>query len=351
MGGFQGVAAGLASTGEGIGTGVENALNEALKIRAQTFGEQMQSGELALRQAQLKQTYDIAQQQHELGRQQLIQSGWRDLGPTVEGGQYYRTFYNEATKQTSRLPIEGTPPDSPAALLNYYRTVRGMTDDNGKPVFTDLQAKQVAFKMPQLYREGPVGMMEGFRDYAKDSLGYDDVKSQKFAQQQLDLIYGRGAYIRSMFGNYPGQGANMTGWTANEQREYKAYQDEEGRQERMLTAIAERQIAALSSSMLAMDPEALQKKIQEIEQGLMTQLEPFHTATINKQNEISQRHPGAAPSTRISGQPNITIENEPVPAGAPPATNQRDGSRLIINGTPSKWVARGGKWVDSTKTR
>lgn len=280
MGGFQAVTAGLGQAGEDMGKGLNDALNQALKVQFQNHTIAMGEGDLALRQAAQRQTYDIAQQAHDLTRSQIIAFGWKDLGTTLDptSGQYTRTFYNEQTKETSRLPVQGTPPDSPAGLMSYYKSLSGMQDEGGKPMFTPLQAKQIAFKMPQLYREGPAGMMEGFRDYAMQNLGMDEKAAQKFAQTNFDIVYGRGGYFHYGAGGAKSQ--DMSGWTANEQREYKSMEAQVIGTERMLTKLAETRIAS------SLDPT----EQADIQKELIESLGPLYKQLSDKQSEISGRH-------------------------------------------------------------
>lgn len=301
MGGFQAFSEGVGATGEQLAGGMQNALNEALKVRAQLHGEQMDAAHLALAQAGQQQAYNLAQQQHELTRQQIIQQGWRDLGPTVENGQYSRTFYNDNTKQYSRVPIQGNPPDSPGAAMNYYAMLKSIVDDKNHPAFTDDQAKRIAFRMPNLYREGPVGMMEGFRDLGRDlassgttkikgGLGQDiDLSTpegiQAFAQDQQDLVYGRGGYFRSLWGS-SAAGRDMTGFTTGEAREYKAAEDGLNSYAQMLEKAAGLQM----QSILGLDPS----KVKDINDNLIQQFIMLQGMKDDKYNEIlGRRNPQA----------------------------------------------------------
>lgn len=297
MGGFQAVAAGLGEAGEQTGQGINQAITEALKVRAQTHLEDVDKAHITLAQQAQQQAYQIAQQQHELTRQQIISNGWKDMGSTVgPDGKYVRNFYNDQTKENRAIPMSGTPPDSPQNLVNYYKTLRGMTDGKGTPLFTDMQSKQVAFKMPQLYREGPVGMVEGFRDHATELLeqGIKQVKipgigkidistpqgAANYAQAMMDVIYQRGmmsAYLRSQT-----QGRDMTGFTPGEQRDYKSA--EAGLDS--YSSILQKTVGAALASEL--NPQ----KRDEMMKTMLTQTEAIEGAKVDKYNEIvARRHP------------------------------------------------------------
>lgn len=346
MGGFQAVASGLGEGGEQLAQGTNNALNEALKVRSQLFNEQQQTGELNLRQAALQQSYNIAQQQHELARQQMLNSGWVHSGTVLgQDGQYYQTFSNPRTGETSRMAYNGVPPDSPAGQMNYYRSLLNLKGDDGKPMFNDLQAKQVAFKMPQLYREGPVGMMQGFADYAKDNLGITDPnKAQEFAQKQLDIIYGRGGYFRWGAG---GLGANhdLTGFTPGEKREYDAAVGPLKLQEQMLTKVMNAQMAA------TFDPTA-QAQISDRFLPAIMQLES--QAQSKYQEILSRRNPQAGTQipdmAKLFAMMGIHMPGTPggwqVPPGAPSAAGQPNGAKLRGPNNEILAIAENGTWTN-----
>lgn len=308
MGAFQAVAAGLGQAGENAGQGMNDALTQALKVRAQQHLEDMDTAHLNLanRAQDFQQSFQTAaqhqaatqfQQGHELAREQLIQSGWKDLGSQLDpgSGKYFRTMYNDNTKQTTKIPLDGVPPDSPAGQISYMKTLQGLTGDDGKPMFTPMQAKQVAFKMPNLYREGPAGTVQSFIDDAKDfaangtknvsipGIGKFDITSPQgqtnYATAMLSTIHPGGLY-RSLNGTPGGKPLDQTGWTANEQREYKATADQAGRTEAALTKLMEVQISN------TLDPNAQ----QAISGRFMDQIQSVWKNADAKQAEINARH-------------------------------------------------------------
>lgn len=295
MGGFQAVASGLGEAGEQTGQGINNAINEALKVRQQTHLEDVDKAHITLAQQAQQQAYIVAQQQHELMRAQILQAGWKDMGATVgSDGKYARNFYNEQSKEQRSIPMNGTPPDSMENMLNHYKTLSGLKDENDNPLFTPMQAKQVAFKMPQLYREGPVGMLEGFTDYAKEKgdagikaikvpgFGTVDITTPQgqahFGQTMMDTIYQRSL----MAAMYRTQNVDHTGWTANDKREFDAVANQNKIMEQMFLKIAETRM----NSIAGMDPEA-QKAMQK---ELMDNVLPLYKQTQEKEDEINARH-------------------------------------------------------------
>lgn len=337
MGGFQAVASGLGEGGEQLGTGINNAEQMALKLRQQSHLENVDAQHIALAQALQKQQYDIANQQHELMRQQILQNGWAHVGTVKEGEQYFQVFQNPRMpqgQQNMKLPYNGVPPDSPESLVGYYKTLRGMTNESGNPMFTDEQAKKIAFKMPNLYKEGPAGIVQGFREDAAEQaengiksiripgLGSFDITTPKgqadYAQAVLSTIHPGGLY-RALNG---GAGANkdMTGWTAGELREYKPLEEKARRSEELLKSLA---VAQMN---MTFDP----KQQESIRQQLLEQTASIWKEPEEKYSEISNRH--HAP---------IAFQ---VPAGAPPATGLKDGTPL--NDSRGRVVARAkdGKW-------
>lgn len=296
MGGFQGIASGLGEAGEQLGTGINNAEQMALKLRQQSHLENVDAQHIALAQAIQKQQYDLANQQHELARYQIMQNGWAHVGTVKEGNQYFQVFQNPRMpqgQQNMKLPYNGTPPDSPESLMSYYRTLREMKNESDQPLFTDTQAKQVAFKMPNLYREGPSGIVQGFREDAAEQaengvkaikipgLGSFDITTPKgqadYAQAVLSTIHPGGLYraLSAGAGN-----KDTTGWTPNEMREYKPLEDKARRQEEILKSLA---VAQMN---MTFDP----KQQGSIRQQLLEQTDSIWDEPDKKYAEINGRH-------------------------------------------------------------
>jgi hypothetical protein len=336
MGAFQAVASGLGEAGEQLGQGANAALNDALKVRSQMMEEQYRSGELDLRRQQLQQQGQIANQQQDLMRNYYIQQGWRDMGVSMDPGtgNYSRSFYNETTKESTTVPVSGVPPDSPQGLMAYYKNIRGMQDDKGNPLFSDLQAKQIAFKMPQLYREGPVGMMQGFRDYAAElaDQGMTNIKSstgkqldistpegqQAFAQDQIDLVYGRtGFFHYGMGGVAGGRPVDMTGFTAGEKREADATLAPLKQQEHAITGLMN---AAMANTYTPDQRAAVQ-----------AQFMPALMEIYNKEQEVlnsikARRGPAVSPEQSTAIKNLMGATGMQPPAGAPQATPPAGGA-------------------------
>lgn len=224
MGGFQAVASGLGEAGEQGGQGVNQALNEALKVRQQNFIETNAANEIALRYKQLQQQGTLEGQRNDLLRQQIIQFGWKDLGLTLDPktNTYNRTFYNEGLPEGQNkrtIPMQGEPPDSLENQLARYQTLINQNKDDGSPMFSAAQAKQIVFKMTKDY-QGGADQMRGFIDLAKDEYGLEGDAAIKKAEQLYGETVGRGGYFRYAAGL--GNPKDLTGLTPGEMREYNA---------------------------------------------------------------------------------------------------------------------------------
>jgi len=302
--GLQGVLSGIGEGGEQAGQGLNAALNEALKVRAQQHQENVDTAHINLAQAAQQQAYTLAQQQHELMRQSMLQNGWTHTG-TVKGvdGNYYQQFDNPRMpvgSQTTRIPYNGTPPDSLEAMLNNYKQLK----EQG---FEDTRAQQLAFKAVNLYRTDPAGLLQEYSKYAKElneekgvtkvpvfGFGNIDISTEagqaKYAQAMNDSGRGYATLLRSLMGYGPKQN-DMTGWTANEQREYKAVEAQQKLEEETLMKFYTLQMGLPT----AMDPNVQ----NQIRQSMLEASSKSSKALQDKQDEINGRHnktgPGAAP--------------------------------------------------------
>lgn len=305
MGGFQAVAAGLGQTGEELGAGQNAALNEALKVRAQLHSEQMDTSHLALAQAGQQQALAIAQQQHELMRQQMLQSGWTHTG-TVKGadGLYYQQFDNPRMppgQQTSRIPyVGGVPPDSPEGLMQSYKYYANQKDDNGEPLLSHREIIKKVMGLDDLYHQGPAQVIQGFREdaeaQAKKGLKYIEVPGYgkvaidtpngqaRYAQINADSYWGKGAFLRASMG-IGGKPIDMTGWTKQEVGEYKSFEAEIARKEQAAAKFGE---SAMANSIQAMsDPAGAATSGFDAYNAMV---EPLHAQLQAKQEEINARH-------------------------------------------------------------
>lgn len=240
MGTFQAVASGLGEAGEQAGQGYNQALNEALKYRQQAFMEKQAGVQSDFQNRQLDQSYKLAQQQHDLFHQQMVAQGW-DAGVVTKDpntGKYMRTYTNKQTGEQRTLPEVGNPPDSAEAHLETYKMLKEQGWDDNK-------AMQAAFKVGNLYRTDPVGMAQEWQDRAKQLFEDKGVKSvpiigygkvdistpagqANYAQIMVDgNTRSAAAMARAMYGNGAGvaNGRNMDGFTADEAREFKAYEE------------------------------------------------------------------------------------------------------------------------------
>jgi len=224
MGAFQAIASGLGETGEQAGQGINQALNEALKVRQQNFVEQNAAREMEFRYNQLQQQGSLEGQRNDIYRQQILQSGWKDLGLTIDPktNLYSRTFYNDQLPEGQNkrvVPITGTPPDSLEAQMARYQTLINEKKDDGSPMFTSTQAKQIVFKMTKDY-QGGADQMRGFLDLAHDEYGLEGQAAIKKAEQLYGETVGRGGYFRYASGL--GNPKDLTGLTPGEMRDYNA---------------------------------------------------------------------------------------------------------------------------------
>lgn len=344
MGGFQAVTAGLGEAGEQTGQGINQAITEALKVRAQTHLEDVDKAHITLAQQAQQQAYTIAQQQHELTRQQMIANGWKDIGITSSpDGKYTRTFYNDQTKETRAIPMQGVPPDSMEGMLNHYKTLGGIKDENGQPMFTPMQLKQIAFKMPNLYKEGPAGMLEAFTDIAKQRFGEGqkatlvpgfgkiDITTPEgqahFGQVMMDTIYQRSLMAAMWRSQHP---ADQSGWSSNERNEYNGILNKNKMMESLYLKMAE----ASMNSIQGMNPEFA----AQTQKTLIDSVKPLYDEIQSKEEEINARHNRGTPTSIPGG-------GDQPPAGAPSAKGVQDDTPLLQRGKPSGWVAKGGVWV------
>lgn len=308
MGGFQAVASGLGEAGEQEGQGLNQALNQALKVQLQNHNISMDQSNLALRQLQAKQSYDVAQQSHDLTRQQMLENGWTHTG-TVKGadGQYYQQFDNPRMppgQQTRTIPYSGggVPPDSFEAHLAQRQQLINQGVDKDK-------AAEIAFKVAGLYRTDPAGLVKEYQQLAKDMNEDNDISTvpvfgfgkidistpegqAKYAQAMIDSGRGMAPLLRGMMG-LGGKPTDMTGWTANEQREYKALESEVNRKtqnvEKMMGIYG--QATFMPGSSLN-DLKDVTKQMDDLQTPLFKQLE-------DKAEEINARH-GRAVSNTVS---------------------------------------------------
>lgn len=310
MGGFQAVAAGLGSGVEDAAQGINAGYNTALKTADIQHGWQQDLVRNKLAQQIADQNALNAQQSHDLMRQQLIQEGWRDAGVARNpAGKYVRTLINPnlpAGQNQRTFEEPGVPPDSPEAMLGNYRNLVGMQGNDGKPVFTDMQAKEIAFRSTNLYRTDPAGIVKGFRDDAADlaskgttnvqipGMGKYDISSAagqaKYGQAMADLYWGHGGIFRAMnpmaYLRSSGKLADTTGFTAGEKREFDASAKP------LLSQIQYLEMAMRAESANTFDPASSQavtaKYLPQIMQ-LESQLEQVKTG-------IASRRSGGGPN-------------------------------------------------------
>lgn len=249
MGTFQAIASGLGETGESLGQGQNQALTEALKVRAQAHLEDMDTAHLALAKAGQEQAYNIAQQQHDLFRQQLLQNNQEDLGLAFDSstGGYVRNMRDKTTNKITGYPLgPGVyPPDSPEMQMANYKRLLNMTKDgtpDGEKVFTSTAARNKAFAITARYGLSPVDQLQGFREDGEDlkdrgvttlhipGFGTVDFRKpgavEQYAQweNQAQHPQGLGSLLRAETGL---KQVDTTGWTANEQRQYRAAENRE----------------------------------------------------------------------------------------------------------------------------
>lgn len=304
MGGWQAAFSGLGQTGEDLGAGMNQALTEALKVRAQTHLENMDQSHLALAQAGQKQAYDLAQQQHELMRQQLLQNNQEDLGLAFDAktGGYVRNMRDKTTNKITGYPLGPNvyPPDSPEMQMISYKNLVNMTKDGtptGPKVFTAEQAREKAFNLAKNYRLDPVSQLQAFREdgqqlkddgVARVSIpGFGVVDFSKpgaveqYAQWQLQAQrpQGLGALLRA---ETMGKPIDQTGWTANEQREYKV--------EEFKAKQAEQQALAMYREQLQLPMNWSEEGQKRLHDALIQATQEAQKGVDTKEAEIGARH-------------------------------------------------------------
>jgi len=356
MGNFQAVAAGLGGTGEDLGTGSNQALNEALKVQLQQHQIGMDQAHLALAQAALTQQGTLAQQSHDLTRMQIMQNNQEDLGVTLDPktGRYFRNFRDKTTNEIRQLPLaeNAVPPDSPTGQMAYFQTLINQRKDPDDPsserLFSDTQAKQIAFKMPQAYRTDPAGVMTGFQELVREEpYNLTGTAAIKKAEQLYAEYVGRGGYFRWANGGL-GNSKDLTGFTAGEKRQYDAEVGPLKLQEQMLQGVMRSEMGT------AITPQQSQDIAAKYMPALM-QLYSQEQSII--QNIKGKRNPGAQNQIpdlsnlyKMMGvtPPGAAGGAFQPPPGAPSAQGQQDGALLKDNNGKTLAVARGGQWVAPT---
>jgi hypothetical protein len=299
MGAFQGVAAGLGSAGEDIGKGANDALTQALRVQAQEHAISHDDATLALAQAGQTQQYNLAQQNHEFQRQNMLNQGWTHAGTTYDNGQYYQVYNNPRTGESSRIPYQGTPPDSPEGTLRAFHTLSSAVDDNGNRLFTDRQVKEKVLGLHDLYRTDPAGVVSGFREEANDlfenqgipkvrvpGFGQVDISTPKgqadYGQMMSDSYWGKGSFLRAAMGFGPGKQVDTTGWTKQEMNEYNGLAQQTDKLEQLYTELAKANMATV------MDPTGKQQR--DVQADLMSTMQPMWAQLEAKRDEINGRH-------------------------------------------------------------
>ena len=302
----QAIESGIGEAGEQAGQGINQAIIEAQRIKQQ---QDTQANTLTqLDQAQQRinleklgqqQTYGLAKSQQDLYRENIMRQGWNHAGTVKDGnGQYYQVYDNPNMppgQQTTRIPYNGIPPDSMEAQIANFHDLQ----DQG---FEPEKAMQIAFKQAGLYRNSPAEQLGEWQKAAQSLFEDKGVKSvpvfgygnidistpegqAKYAQAMADSgSRGAAAYIRATMGNGAGVGksnVNMTGWTPNEQREFKSLEAEVLKQESAFSNIYDR---ALSNSF---DPVADAEKIAKLYQE---KVGPYQAQLEAKRAEIDARH-------------------------------------------------------------
>jgi len=302
MGAFAaGIASGVGKGGEDFATGDIAARREDLNttiqqhlMRIQDSQADVAQKELALRSRQADQSFQLAQQQHDLYRTSILDAGFRDGGvmqnvdPATNQpipGSYSRIFTNPRTNETRKLPVPGIPPDSPEGVQNHFKSLAGMKDESGKPIFNNIQAAQIAFRTPQLYREGPAEVYKSFQDIGADKFPDDPDKASKFGKNLWDEYTGKAGFFH--YGQGATAGRDMSGFTAGEKREYDA---------------ATRPIEQMKTSIMRMAAAEMQATLDPTQQAnvsgrYLMMLQSLEEQESRKFDEIQQRRNPNAPNS------------------------------------------------------
>lgn len=361
MSAFQGALAGIGSTGEQMATGEQAAQEFALKsalakstIAAQTARSGVEQGQLELAKSGQQQAYTLAQQQHELYRQSLIDQGWKDNGVTIVGqdsatgmSKYQRNFVNMRDGSTRAIPVQGVPPDSQEGVMNFYRTLTGLKDDKGNPQFNNIEAAQIAFRTPQLYRQGPAEQYKGFQQIGQDQFPDDPKKAAAFGKNLWDEFVGKAGYFHYGPGasSLTGGGRDMTGMTAGEQRLYKSTVGPIEMQEKfiMMSASKESSMAVNAEQQQAvwqkyqpqiqmLEDQANSARMQIIGSRAGKLVSPGLLSTVGAK---PQAGPAAGPAAASSF----------TPTGAPPAKGLPDGAKWYDGQGNLAATVKSGAWV------
>ena len=252
MGAWQAALSGIAGAGKDVATGRIASRDELLKAQDTYNKWQMDIGNLAARNKESdiqakgqERQFELGKEQnrltgisHEYYRQQLIQNGYKDLGAQEvldaagnKTGKWERRFQNlnpsllkPGEQATVTIPLSGPPPDTMEGSMEFYKKLTGMKGADGQPIFDSQDAATIAFKAPQLYRQGPAEMYKSFyglKQWMDQQTGnkFTPAGGMKFAKDLVDLYLGRGAYFHYGPG---GTGQPGEGLTANEKREFDA---------------------------------------------------------------------------------------------------------------------------------
>lgn len=340
----QALASGIGEGGAQVATGAINAQDKALQVAQMQHNWQQDAIKNSLAQQQLAQTNSIAQQQHDLARQQLISNGYLDMGTTLDPvtQQYTRTLYNKYTNQTIKLPVQGIPPDSPAGQLNYYKQLLQMKDDKNQPIFNPFTAMQTAFKMPAAFQKGPAELMAQWRQDAQSlySQGVTKVTGpngklidistptgqQEYAQAQVDLQSGRAGYYHYGPGSLGlGAGRDMTGFTPGEKRQFDAQTTSLKAQQQTLLSEMNREVAA---TLNPVDQPAVIARYTPQLQTVDANIQNVYNS-IRMQRFGSVQLPGQGGAAQpVNGQPaQQSVVQPPRPANVPVGWTYKNGPK------------------------
>lgn len=333
MGAFQAIASGIGQMGQDIGTGEALAKEDFQKSALLKHTMEQDRAKQALAELTQKQNYGIAQQQNELFKQQMIQSGWQHAGTVKNAsGQYETRFYNPRNGEIKVMPHGGgVPPDSfEAKFSNYKALIEQVADMKKKGVDVDIdnmEAFRAAFGMGGQPRD-PVAQLSAYAEWAKtlNGRGMKTVNVPGIGNVDITTPAGQANYAQQMMVSGPRlmyQMANqanrdLTGFTAGERRELATVQA-------MIAPnlkAAEDEMTKRLAGIEAYQPGGVEKIHDEAAKARIRYSKPYNDLI----NEIRQRH---------GLQPIKYDLSEPIPTPKQPQKEEEGWFDRLFSSSPA----------------
>lgn len=210
MGGFQSTAAALGGAGQDIATGAIANTEQKHKFLMDYLANQARSRQLDTEAAQQRSTATYQQGQlandaaaRKLQQQQFELSGYKDFGTTQvlkPDGSYdhtervYRNLINGHEVRSPEEPLTG-----PIASTAHYNTLKGLKGSDGKPLFTDEQARGIAFSIPK----SELATYQDYLSIAKQQFPSDPQKAMSRANELMEMHLKNTEALKGQWGFAP----------------------------------------------------------------------------------------------------------------------------------------------------